>query len=201
MSRELQLGNEQAMEQHGVVRKVAGIDADAWLVDGTLLLERDAALNAIRTGRLPDGTPFDPYRVALVQKGVPLSTSNDSSKPAGRATVVAREQGSYRIDVEASRPAFVVLAQSFYPGWRAHIDGVDVPIVVANTAFQGVAVPAGRHTVVFSFLPTTLMWGFAAAIAGTFTLVAYAIFLRRTRRKRSEVGIRIPSEKSQISDA
>jgi len=44
--------------------------------------------------------------------------------------------------------------------------------------------------VVFSFLPTSLLLGFAAAIVGALTLLGYATFLRVTRRRRSEVVVR-----------
>ncbi len=42
-----------------------------------------------------------------------------------------------------------------FPGWRASIDGRDVPIVVANPeGFITVTVPAGDHEVVVRFGPT-----------------------------------------------
>jgi uncharacterized membrane protein YfhO len=39
------------------------------------------------------------------------------------------------------------------PWWFATMDGVDIPIERANVLFRAVAVPAGRHNIVFSFEP------------------------------------------------
>lgn len=52
-----------------------------------------------------------------------------------------------RFEVEAAGPGLLVVQQSHVPGWRADIDGVDVPVVVANGCAMGVYVPSGRHRV------------------------------------------------------
>ena len=57
------------------------------------------------------------------------------------------------------------------PGWIAEIDGKRVPILRADVLFRGVEVPAGRHRVVFRFVP--------------FSLDNLSDALRRTLRGRS----------------
>jgi len=52
-----------------------------------------------------------------------------------------------RFDVETSGPGLLVVQQSHVPGWRADIDGVEAPVVVANGCAMGVHVPSGRHRV------------------------------------------------------
>jgi hypothetical protein len=53
--------------------------------------------------------------------------------------------------VEASGPALVVHAQTFYHLWRAYVDGKQVPLLRANVAFQALEVPAGKHVVQFVY--------------------------------------------------
>ncbi len=60
-----------------------------------------------------------------------------------------------RVEIETHAQARGVLAlhATYYPGWRAEIDGGPVPVLRANVLFRGVEVPAGRHRVVFRFAP------------------------------------------------
>jgi uncharacterized membrane protein YfhO len=77
------------------------------------------------------------------------------------------------VDVSTANGGFVVLSEAQYPGWRARIDGRIVPVQRVDVMFQGVAVPAGRHTVVFEFASTTLRAGIAISALA----VAIALFL------------------------
>jgi uncharacterized membrane protein YfhO len=47
------------------------------------------------------------------------------------------------LSTNASQPAYLVLADTFSPGWIAQIDGQDTPIYRANGNFRAVQVPAG----------------------------------------------------------
>ncbi len=55
--------------------------------------------------------------------------------------------------VEASNGGVLVLNDVWHPWWRATLDGAPVEILKANVIFRGVVVPAGRHTVRFTFHP------------------------------------------------
>ena len=41
----------------------------------------------------------------------------------------------------------LVIAQTYYPAWKAYIDGEPVKIWRANYAFQGLQVPEGHHRI------------------------------------------------------
>ena len=78
----------------------------------------------------------------------------------------------------------VFLADAYYPGWHARVDGREQPIFPANLAFRAVAVPAGEHTVEFHYVPTQLYRGFQlAGLASALCLVLW--WSDRRRRPRS----------------
>jgi uncharacterized membrane protein YfhO len=52
-----------------------------------------------------------------------------------------------------------VLTDTWYPGWRATVDGRETPIHEAYGALRGVVLPAGAHTVEFRYRPWTAYWG------------------------------------------
>ena len=51
----------------------------------------------------------------------------------------------------APHDGFLLLADMYYPGWRAEVDGVPTPIYRANISVRGIALPKGQHTVRFSY--------------------------------------------------
>ncbi|HEX4646833.1 MAG TPA: hypothetical protein VH598_14615, partial [Verrucomicrobiae bacterium] len=70
-----------------------------------------------------------------------------------------------RFETEASAPAMVVAAQSFYHCWRAYVDGRSTRIWRANYAFQAVEVPAGRHEVRLVYEDRGFFCGTALSLA------------------------------------
>ena len=65
------------------------------------------------------------------------------------AAILDYSSSRIRIQVNASADRLLVLSDSYYPSWRATIDGEDTKIYKTNYAFRGVVVPEGDHTVEF----------------------------------------------------
>lgn len=117
-----------------------------------------------------------------------LDPSANVTLPAGplegAAQVTAYEPDRVTVRTTASRPAVLVLADNFYDGWRATVDGEDAPVLRANHTFRAVAVPAGTHTVEFVFHPADLYLGFYVYLAGFGVLALYAAYGLATRLRR-----------------
>jgi hypothetical protein len=82
-------------------------------------------------------------------------------------------------------PALLVLAEPWYPGWTATVDGAPVPCVPANAWMRAAPVPAGVHEVTFRFHSTRLRAGAALSLV-SLGLVA-AVLLESGRRRRRRV--------------
>jgi hypothetical protein len=75
-----------------------------------------------------------------------------------------------------SQPGYLVLADTFYPGWLVYVDGRRVETLRANYAFRAVALGAGEHEVGFQYRPQSFVAGLASsAFALVGLLVAWAI--------------------------
>ncbi|HPO13155.1 MAG TPA: YfhO family protein [Candidatus Hydrogenedentes bacterium] len=95
----------------------------------------------------------------------------DSETPASATCVIQLDTPEKMgIHVEADVPGIVVLADTFAPGWKAMLDGAPVSILKANGLFRGVAVPAGTHTIEFTYQPLPFWAGFGIS-AGTLGLL------------------------------
>ncbi len=73
-----------------------------------------------------------------------------------------------------------MLLDRWYPGWRATVNGVDVPILRANGVFRAVEIPGGEADVEFRFAPRSLRIGGVLSALG---LAGFAFLLGFSRRK------------------
>ena len=121
----------------------------------------------------------------------------DPSRPLGPDAEVA---GSATIDVDlpeevvvsvrAETPAYLVLADTFDPGWSAMIDGEPAPIRPAYVALRAIFVGPGEHRVVFRYTPAGFSAGLAITSVGL--LLALACFARPGARVASPDHAELP---------
>jgi hypothetical protein len=120
---------------------------------------------------------------AVVEGGQPLSTT---AQPGDSAQVVSYAPERVEVRTASAAPAALVLTDAHYPGWHATIDGIPAPIRPANLLFRSVEVPAGTHTVVFTFVPSGWQAGLWLAAAGLLLSAAAlcAVGWKQLRRRR-----------------
>jgi len=82
--------------------------------------------------------------------------------------------------VTSERSGRLAIMDSYYPGWRAWLNGIETRIYLSNQAFQAVDVPAGDHLVRLRYEPVDFKIGFWFSLASlvTFCLV-FILFLTR----------------------
>ena len=73
------------------------------------------------------------------------------AEPAGTATITKYGLHDVEVEVDATRPAILRLADLWYPDWKVTVDGRPGVLLRADHALRAVAVPQGRHKVVFHF--------------------------------------------------
>jgi hypothetical protein len=126
---------------------------------------------------------WDPRRVAFVPAAAGVAIPADGD--AGAAEVVVHEPDRVIVRVAAEREALLVLADNYYAGWRAEVNGTEVEVIPANHTFRGVVVPAGESTVEFTFRPPTLWTGFYVSLATLLLLIGTVAFLLLRERRQT----------------
>jgi hypothetical protein len=123
----------------------------------------DAALAAITS------PAFDPDAEAIIE--------HVSSIP--NLPVLVLDPNRFSATVTLERDGYVLLSDTYYPGWRASVDGNPQPILRADYNFRAVAVPAGTHTVTFEYTPFSVTLGLAITIIA---FILWAVLLIRNMR-------------------
>lgn len=96
-----------------------------------------------------------PMRREVVLEKAPAA----SVGPGGPARIVRYEDEEVAVALADSAGGILVLSDTYYPGWRAFVDGRERPILRANHVFRAVVVPAGAQEVVFSYEPDSFRYG------------------------------------------
>jgi len=121
------------------------------------------------------------------QLAVLPATARDSvlASNATAATVSALRVSAHSVEaeIEAPAPTIAVIAQSWHPAWQATLNGLAVPLLRANVAFQAVPIPAGKHQLRLTYTESRFRLGLA--ISGA-TLLLCLIGWWRAGRARGE---------------
>jgi len=135
-----------------------------YLASGWIRVTPQEAFEALMKGR----KDFKPGRTAMVETAPSVPRRAEGK---ARWTLMERYPGLTRVRFYSEEPRLAVLGSSFHTGWKARIDGRDVPILRANYLFQAAEVPAGLHTITFEFKPDSFSRG------ARISLISSAVFL------------------------
>lgn len=112
---------------------------------------------------------------------LPIASSSDSAESV---RIERDRSGEVVVQIHSASDAMLVLADAYYPGWRATVDGRPARIARIDLGLRGVRVPAGDHHVRFRYEPSEQRLGgaiSAVALVLALGLVALARILRRDR--------------------
>jgi hypothetical protein len=106
---------------------------------------------------------FDPLAASYVEGSTGFTEDPGAPSRGAPATIVVDDERVVEVDASLEADGLVVLADTYYPGWRASVDGAPARIVATNHLFRGVPVPAGRHRVRFEYRPWQVPVGIAVS--------------------------------------
>jgi hypothetical protein len=81
---------------------------------------------------------------------------------------------SMEVEVSSNRNGFLVISNTFDPGWKAWVDGMDKQVLRANYFMQALPITAGDHIVRVFFRPTLSIVSIIISSLGWILLVTLA---------------------------
>lgn len=128
---------------------------------------------------------FNPAETVFLDSPPNFGRPQESDTPsqgippsADAVTIREYHNTTITLDVKSSGNRILFLSETFYPGWKAFIDGCPVRIHRANYAFRAIAVSPGRHKVVFAYCPATFRIGVLISLIGI-AVTLFALFIPR----------------------
>ncbi len=96
-----------------------------------------------------------------------ILTAEPEGKPSwpqgwvGAAKITQYDFNDLEMDCTNNRPCFLFLSDTYYPGWRATVDGKEETVYQADSAFRVVELKnPGHHTVKMSYHPGIIVYTF-----------------------------------------
>jgi hypothetical protein len=159
----------------------------AWFVNRLAVELSKDVLAAIKTGKLSDGSRFDPAQTALLEKedfgNRPITLPEIGDAANASVNVTRYEPNRIELETQNSNAGFLVLSEIYYRGWEAWLDGKRVPVEKVNYLLRGVTVPAGNHRIEFVYRAHSFRNGATWSLAGVLLLGICAAVSRRKLKR------------------
>ncbi|MCH7911179.1 MAG: YfhO family protein [Candidatus Hydrogenedentes bacterium] len=134
--------------------------------------------HAVRTVDHFDRNALDSSLPPLVETALHLSSSEDAT--TWPHILDTKTYISTPVDVSRSGHGILVMADAYYPGWKATVDGDPAEVFPVDGAFRGVFVPQGTQTVIIFYDPASVKIGLGITIvAALLVLGGYVHLLLR----------------------
>jgi uncharacterized membrane protein YfhO len=88
--------------------------------------------------------------MAYSDNGAPPLTPSQPL-PLGEVQLVRDRAGLIRIKLRAPQNCVAVIAESYYPFWRATVDGQPADVLRVNCGLMGVSLTGGNHEIVLRY--------------------------------------------------
>lgn len=85
--------------------------------------------------------------------------------------VIEHKPNFLKYESKSSSDGLAVFSEIYYPDWKAKVDGNEVPVVRVNYILRAIEIPAGDHTVEFSFEPKAYIVGNKVTTASSWLVV------------------------------
>ena len=142
----------------------------AFMVPRMRLVQDDSLLSAYYD------KSFDPLLEVLLSKSVKFEASpgyhgkvEQLRYRPNHVTVKTRQEGN----------GFLVLMDSYFPGWTVKVDGKEQPILKANHFYRAVQLGPGKHTLEFEYFPEGLKLGLVVSGFSLLLLILGCMFWRK----------------------
>lgn len=104
---------------------------------------------------------FDPAETVILEREPRILKGLKKNKPVAEEAVSILSYRPEEVVIEAfvKEPKFLVLSDSFYPGWKAYVDGREVALYRADYLLRAVHLDSGHHNIIFRFSPLSYYAG------------------------------------------
>ena len=124
------------------------------LVGATVLFDKiDTAWTAVVTGA--DEVDFP--RELLTEPGLELRSSDE-------VDLIQYTADTVQLRTKTDEISFLTFSDSFYPGWRAWVNGREVKVYRTDGIIKGILLPGGQNDVNFKYDPISFKAGWLAAL-------------------------------------
>jgi len=99
------------------------------------------------------------------------------SESSDKIDIIEYKNNEVLLNISLKNDSFLVFSDSYYPGWKAYIDGIETKIYRVNGIVKGIFVPAGNNIVKFTYFPTNILILLILSIITFISILVIILFL------------------------
>lgn len=154
-----------------ILKTKAVFEQGAILFEDRSMVARARVIYTGKRSEQPGQAPVSADDLTLIE-GATLP--EDGIAEPGVARIVLESASEVRVNVPDGPPGILVLADQWYPGWTATVNGVNTPVIPVDATFRGVEIGGGEQEVVFQYRPVSFRNGLIiTAIALTVLILGF----------------------------
>jgi hypothetical protein len=140
----------------------------------TPVADENAALQRVS---VPD---FDPNREVVVEGSAAAAPAGAAPLPVTPDVVGPQD---WHAHVSLPQAGYLLQREAWYPGWRARVDGAEVPVQQADSLFRAIALGPGEHDVDVYFDSSSFKRGALISLAAVVVIIGLLVWrpIIRTR--------------------
>lgn len=113
------------------------------------------------------------------QKKIFVEGYNSEPAKVGTYQVEYQEylENRSKLKVKTTVPGLLFISDTYYPGWKAYLDGKETTIFKADYAFRAIEVPEGEHLIKFEYRPDSFFNGLKISLVSLIILSLLSVVL------------------------
>lgn len=148
----------------------------AFIVHGDKTLQgRDAIFKELSSSE------FNPLTYVILEEPsrLTMNTSGENLQKEANPTILEYSPNSVTVKATLVEDGYLVLVDTFYPGWNAYIDGKKNRVLKTNYILRSVFVEKGDHIIQFIYEPKSFTIGMIITLITIVILIPVCIFCNR----------------------
>lgn len=128
-----------------------------------------------------------PFETTVLLEEEPELLAGDgerSGEVRGEVKVMDYRMNSVSLSVRCPGPCVLVASESWYPGWKAFVDGEEREVLRGNYIYRAVELEGGIHEVEFRYAPLSFRAGAVISLISALGIGAFAVVRLRGGRRR-----------------
>jgi hypothetical protein len=120
------------------------------------------------------------------RRGPPVQRTNDAGEALSgvpqQVQIKSESNNRLALEVDVAENNLLVLSDTYYPGWKAFMDGKETKIYRADYTFRAIPLNAGTHQVEFVYDPISFKLGAGVTVLGILGCIGMGWVARYRRR-------------------
>jgi hypothetical protein len=147
-----------------------------WFVKEFLILNEKSILATLTSKE------FNPQKKVVLEEEPIWTKVPICPDLKNKIDLISESNNRLQFLVKVREESLLILSDTYFPGWKAYLDGKPVKIFRANYNFRAVSIPPGKHEVKFVYHPLSVKLGVLVTSLGIIGILVMGLSSQFKRR-------------------